>query len=208
MEIKTLPLGEYQANCYVVTDDATKQAVVFDPGVPSDEVDDALLGYELKYIFLTHGHFDHIYGCADLKEKNPQAKICIHKKDEICLNNPDRNLVGDFSGYLPHLEADVVFENGDKFSACSTEYEVLHTPGHSEGSSCFIDKANKLIFSGDTLFCLTCGRTDFLGGNFDDMMNSLKALKEYDEDYVVYPGHNRSTTIGFEQKRNRYMRKL
>ena len=207
MNLSCLPLGDYGANCYLLTDENSKSALVIDPGVPSDELNDALLGYDLKYILLTHGHFDHIFGCKALKEIYPEAIICIHSDDEICLESNEINLAGDFEE-TPGVNADKVLKNGDTIKFTDTEFLVLSTPGHSPGSVCYIDKANKLIFSGDTLFCLTVGRTDFIGGNFDDMMKSIKILSEFDDDYAVYPGHNRSTTIGFERKRNRYMRKL
>lgn len=207
MNIQCLSLGDYGANCYVITDDATKSAVVIDPGVPSDELNDALLGFDLKYILLTHGHFDHIFGCKALKEIYPDAEICIHSADEICLENNEMNLAGDFEE-TPGVTADKVLKNGDVIEFADTCFCVLNTPGHSPGSVCYVDEKNKLIFSGDTLFCLTVGRTDFVGGSFEDMMCSVKRLSEFDDEYTVYPGHNRSTTIGFERKRNRYMRKL
>lgn len=207
MKITCMPLGDYAANCYVLTDDVSKTASVIDPGVPSDALNEALLGYELKYILLTHGHFDHIFGCISLKDIYPDSKVCIHKDDEICLTDNARNLAGDYDG-LPKIAADVILNDGDLIEFADTTFKVLHTPGHSEGSVCFVDEKNQLIFSGDTLFCLTVGRMDFVGGSFDKMMQSIKRLSEYNDDYVVYPGHNRSTTIGFERKRNRYMRKL
>lgn len=207
LEIKRFVLGDYQSNCYVITDDSTKTAIVIDPGLPSDEVNEDLIGYDLKYILLTHGHFDHIYGSASLKELYPQAKLCIHEADEICLNDTERNLIGDYAG-LPVLNADISFKDGDCFSLNNFELKVVHTPGHSEGSVCFIDDVNKIIFSGDTLFCLTVGRTDFIGGDNEKMIESIRLLSKYDDEYVVYPGHNRDTTIGFEKKRNRCMRRL
>lgn len=209
MNISCFPLGDIGANCYVLTDDVTKQAVVIDPGVPSDEVNDALMGYDLKYILLTHGHFDHIFGSASLKELYPDAKLCIHKNDEICLNDRSYNLIGDdYSGFLPEMKADIIMNDGDVIAFGDVQLKVLHTPGHSEGSVCYVDELNKIIFSGDTLFCLTVGRTDFITGSFEKMMESVKKLSLYDDEYSVYPGHNRSTTIGFERKRNRYMRKI
>lgn len=207
MNIACLPLGEYGANCYVLTEDETKTALVIDPGVPSEELNDALLGYNLKSILLTHGHFDHIFGCKALKEIYPDAKIYIHSADEGCLESNDLNLAGDFEE-TPGVAADIAVNNGDIIEFADTCFYVLNTPGHSPGSVCYVDNNNKIIFSGDTLFCLTVGRTDFARGSFDDMMESIKKLSEFDDEFTVFPGHNRSTTIGFERKRNRYMRKL
>ena len=209
MNISCFPLGDIGANCYVLTDDVTKQAAVIDPGVPSDEVNDSLVGYELKYILLTHGHFDHIFGSASLKELFPDAKLCIHKNDEICLNDKKYNLIGeDYVGTLPELKADMILKDGDVVEFAGIDLRVMHTPGHTEGSVCYIDEVNKNIFSGDTLFCLTVGRTDFITGSFEKMMESVKKLSLFDDEFAVFPGHNRSTTIGFEKKRNRYMRKI
>lgn len=209
MNISCLPLGDYQANCYLLTDDASKTAAVIDPGVPSDELNDALFGYELKYILLTHGHFDHIFGCESLKELYPNSKICIHTEDEKCLNDKKHNLVGDFDGYLPEINADILVNDGDEIEIFEgVTFKVIHTPGHSEGSVCYYDEADKLLFSGDTLFCRTVGRTDFLGGSFDKMMDSIKLLSALDGETLVLPGHNRTTTIGEEKLKNRYMRKL
>ena len=209
MEIKCLPLGDYQANCYVLIDEKNKKAAVIDPGVPSDELNDILLGYDLGYILLTHGHFDHIYGSEVLKELYPEAKLCIHTDDEVCLNSTEYNLAGDFDGYLPELKADVLIKNGDEIKISDDiTLRVVHTPGHSKGSVCFVDDKNNYMFSGDTLFCRTVGRTDFIGGSFDEMIDSIRLLSTFNEDMIVYPGHNRSTVIGVEKVKNRYMRKL
>ncbi len=209
MNIKCLPLGDYQANCYLLTDENKKTALVVDPGIPSDELNDSLFGYDLKYIFLTHGHFDHIFGCDSLKKLYPDCKVCIHKDDEICLNDKEWNLVGDFDGYLPEIKADILFEDGDTIAfSDDIGFKVIHTPGHSKGSVCYHDEKNKILFSGDTLFCRTVGRTDFIGGSFEKMMDSIKILSKLDPDTRVYPGHNRSTTISDEKSKNRYMRKL
>lgn len=209
MEIKCLPLGDYQANCYIVTDDVSLTATVIDPGVASDELNDVLLGYELKYILLTHGHFDHIYGCESLKELYPECKICIHRADVPCLNNSELNLVGDYDGYLPELNADIVFEGDEELEIVpGVTVKVLHTPGHSKGSVCYTDFTNGFMFSGDTLFCRTVGRTDFVGGDFLEMMCSVRMLSTLNPDIQVFPGHNRTTTIGEEKIKNRYMRKL
>lgn len=209
MEIKCLPLGDYQANCYLLIDEKEKKAAVIDPGVPSDKLNEMLLGYDLAYILLTHGHFDHIYGSAVLKDLYPASKLCIHTDDEVCLNSTEYNLAGDFDGYLPELKADVLLNDGDIIKLSDDiSLKVVHTPGHSKGSVCFVDEKNNYMFSGDTLFCRTVGRTDFLGGDFDEMMKSIALLANFDEEMTVYPGHNRSTVIGIEKVKNRYMRKL
>ncbi len=209
MEIRCLPLGDYQANCYVLIDENEKKAAVIDPGIPSDELNEMLLGYELTYILLTHGHFDHIYGSSVLKSLYPDAKLCIHTADEICLNNTEYNLAGDFDGYLPELKADVLLNDADEIRVSDDiTLKVVHTPGHSKGSVCFVDEKNNCMFSGDTLFCRTVGRTDFIGGSFDEMLESIRLLATFDDDMAVYPGHNRSTVIGIEKVKNRYMRKL
>ncbi len=209
MDIKCLPLGDYQANCYIVADDNSMTAAVIDPGVPSDELNELLNGYELNYILLTHGHFDHIYGCDKLKELYPGCKICVHRADEICLNDKRLNLAGDYDGYLPEIYADIVFDGNEELEIIpGVIVKVLHTPGHSQGSVCYVDFNNGFMFSGDTLFCRTVGRTDFVGGSFDQMMDSIKMLSTLNESIRVFPGHNRSTTIGEEKIKNRYMRKL
>lgn len=209
MNISCLPLGDYQANCYVITDENTKLASVIDPGIPSDELNDLLLGYELKYILLTHGHFDHIFGCESLKTLYPDCKICIHKDDEICLKDKTRNLVGDFEGDLPELKADILLDDSDIIDLSDDiTFKVIHTPGHSKGSVCYYSPTYNVLFSGDTLFCRTVGRTDFIGGDFDTMMKSVKLLSLLPPETVVLPGHNRSTTIDDEKHKNRYMRKL
>ena len=209
MNIQCLPLGDYQANCYIVTDENSMTATVIDPGVASDELNEFLVGYELKYILLTHGHFDHIYGCESLKELYPECKICIHHADEPCLNDTKFNLVGDFNGYLPEINADIVFDGNELLEIVpGVTVKVIHTPGHSKGSVCYTDFENGFMFSGDTLFCRTVGRTDFIGGDFDEMMTSIKLLSTFDENIRVFPGHNRATTIGEERIKNRYMRKL
>ena len=206
----TLPLGTIGANCYVLTDDATRQACVIDPAELCGELEQALDGYELKYILLTHGHFDHIFGVNGLRRLYPNVKVAIHKEDEICLTDPAYNLAGDAE--LPEdirsMTADIILSGGERLPFADTEFEVIHTPGHSRGSVCYLDRKNHAVYTGDTLFCLTVGRTDFIGGDFDELMESLHKLLPLADDTDVFPGHNRATTIGFEKKRNRYMRKL
>lgn len=209
MKRTVLSLGSIGANCYILSDENTNEAIIIDPGIFDVNLKQALEGLDVKYILLTHGHFDHIMGTNGVKSMFPNARVCIHAADEICLHDRKYNLLGDnYDGEVEDIKADMILNDGDSLSFSGGELTVLHTPGHSKGSVCFIDNENKAIYSGDTLFCLTVGRTDFIGGSFDEMMVSIGKLSLFDDAYEVFPGHNRSTTIGFERKRNRYMRML
>ncbi len=205
-----MPLGQIGANCYILTDDETKQACVIDPAVMCGELKQALTGFDLKYILLTHGHFDHIFGVNGLRELYPDVKVAIHKDDEICLTDPQYNLAGDaeLPESLRNMKADIVLNGGERLPFADTEFEVIHTPGHSPGSVCYYDRKNQAVYTGDTLFCLTVGRTDFPGGDFDMLMKSLENFLAFTDETDVFPGHNRATAIGFEKKRNRYLRKM
>ena len=196
MEIKCLPLGDYQANCYIVTDDNSMTAAVIDPGVNSDELNNLLLGYELNYILLTHGHFDHIYGCESLKELYPECKICIHSNDEPCLNNSELNLVGDYDGYLPSINADIVFKGNEELEIVpGVTVKVLHTPGHTPGGVSY--RIGNSVFCGDTAFAGGgYGRCDLPGGDIDTLEKTLiKLITTLPTETVFYPGHGASTTL-------------
>ena len=106
------------------------------------------------------------------------------------------------------MKADRLLSDGEEIHLGETVLSVLHTPGHTKGGVCYIDYQDRLIFSGDTLFCLTAGRTDFPGGSFEELMASLITLRNLPGDYIVYPGHNRATTLEHERVRNRYMRRI
>ena len=172
MRLAQLPVGMLATNCYLVADDAGRCAVI-DPGSHTEKILKKAEeeGFTIEAILLTHGHFDHIYGCESLKELYPECKICIHHADEPCLNDTKFNLVGDFNGYLPEINADIVFDGNELLEIVpGVTVKVIHTPGHSKGSVCYTDFENGFMFSGDTLFCRTVGRTDFIGGDFDEMM--------------------------------------
>lgn len=208
MNYYRLPMGPVQANCYVLIDEETKEAAVIDPGdftedlrflLKSDEVS------KVKYILLTHGHFDHILGVPQVKE-HTGAEIAIHENDEKCLHDEHASLADmDCPGAQQMCEADILLHEGDVLKLGSSEIRVLETPGHTKGGVCFM--CEDLLFTGDTLFCLTYGRTDFEGGSEEEMKRSLKRLVDLDGDYTVLPGHNRATTLSHERKRNRFIRR-
>lgn len=206
--VDSLALGPVSANTYIVTDDATGETAVIDAGACTDELLDKLNGKNVRYILLTHGHYDHILGVPALKA-HTGAEVLIHKADADCFWDTEKSLASfDHSFSQTPMKADRLLSHGEEIHLGETVLSVLHTPGHTKGGVCYIDYQDRLIFSGDTLFCLTAGRTDFPGGSFEELMASLITLRNLPGDYIVYPGHNRATTLEHERVRNRYMRRI
>lgn len=209
MKIQPFITGALAENCYVLTDEQTGQSAVIDPGELTERLADFLEENGLKnvvYILLTHGHFDHIMGVAQVKEKTG-AQVVIHALDEPCLADEEKSLASrEYPGVQMPVQADRLVADGDVLELGSLRIQVLHTPGHTRGGVCYV--CENAVFSGDTLFCHTCGRTDFPGGSMEQMRDSLQRLAELPGDYNVYPGHNRATTLEEERVKNRYMRKL
>lgn len=207
MTIKKFIVGPVETNCYVFTDEATGKSGIVDPGYGEQGLLEYLKGSvkELEVILLTHGHHDHILGIPKVRELFPNAKIYIQEEDASSLQNPMQSLAA-FAGYGKQepLAADVTVTDGDKVAVGETEFTVLHTPGHTKGSVCYL--SGDVMFSGDTLFQGTVGRTDLLGGSFIEMMESMKKLRSLSIDYRVLPGHERETTLNREKAENEYMR--
>lgn len=206
LKIKCFPVGPVQANCYIVKDTHSGEAFVVDPGVYDPRIEKTLIEEgikELKYILLTHGHFDHITG-ADKLRKEFGGEITVHELDATCLRNSDESRAALFGFMFTPFEEDITLKDGDRLPFGDSEIEVIHTPGHTVGCVCY--KINDSIFSGDTLFRLSWGRTDFPGGSDLQMMNSMKKLKKIEGQYNVYPGHEEATTLDFEKKYNPCMK--
>lgn len=209
MKIEVLPLGPVAANTYIVTDDITGETAVIDCGECTPQLLKRLEDCDVKYIILTHGHFDHVLGVYDLKQAFPQAKIVIHELDADCLTSEIASVAIDVApGYQKYVDPDVIVREGDIVELGSVEFKVMHTPGHTKGSVCYVAEQERCIFTGDTLFCLTTGRTDLPGGSDEDMEKSIRRLYDMDEDYAIFPGHNRDSTIEYERRRNRFMRRF
>ena len=207
MRITNLPSGALQANTYLAVDDKTNEGVIVDPGgynkVLTKEVRDN--DVNIKYIILTHGHSDHICGVNEHKAEFPDAKIVAYKDEEAMLENPNLNQSPGF-GVPYSTKADILVSDGDELKVGDVTLKFIHTPGHTEGGMCIYVKEAKALFSGDTLFRQSIGRTDFPGGSYKEIMDSIrKKLFLLPDDTNVFPGHMGMTSIGFEKENNPFV---
>lgn len=190
--VETFPLGDYQTNCYLVRQAGQTQCVLIDPGYAADFLLDTLNAKELELsaIALTHGHFDHVGAVRDLAAET--GCLVYLSGDELSL--PPAITAGRL--YYTDLYT-------DRFTAAGISFTVLKTPGHTPGSVCL--RTGSLLFSGDTLFAGSCGRTDLPGGNPANMRASLRLLAAIPENLTVYPGHGEATTLDAEKRYNPYL---
>lgn len=206
MILEKLTLGSYRSNCYIVGSEKSKDVIIIDPGSDCKKIKELLTkkSYNPKLILLTHGHGDHIGAVNELK-KEYNIPIYIHKEDIDMLKDENLNFTNMMYKNGISMNADKLLEDGDKITIDNMKFEVIHTPGHTKGGICLLHK--KVLFSGDTLFRGSIGRTDFPGGSYDQIINSIREkLLTLDEDTVVYPGHEGSTTIKFEKENNPFLK--
>ena len=204
MIIKTFIAGFLENNMYLVLDETSKKGVLIDATEALPEIIEAANGYDIEYILLTHGHFDHILGLNELKEKL-NAKAVINKNDLVISDNINEftRLFNQPDTVPPKFELFV--QDGDILSVGNLEFKVITTPGHTEGSVCYL--IDDKLFSGDTLFRDSVGRTDLFGGNFNKLEDSVKnKLFKMKDKIEVYAGHGPKTTIGYEKKNNEILR--
>lgn len=207
LKVDVIQTGSYAVNTYLLTDTATGESAVIDIG----EYDPAFGAFlcennvtQLKYILLTHGHFDHICGVYSLKKKYG-GRVLIHEEDAVCLKNADHSLTNSVDGYTQtEMEPDGTFTDGDSIMLGETEIKIKHTPGHTKGSVIFI--TDGYIFSGDTLFKCSMGRTDLPGGSTRTLFKSLREIGQLEGEYDIFPGHGEFTTLSYEKRNNRYLR--
>src|SRR6056297_2095988 len=188
MKIIRIPIGSYQTNCYLVADEATKAAFIIDLAGDLEQIKNTIneKAYDLKFIILTHGHGDHIGAVEGLKEAY-DAVLLIHEEDAEMLRDHQLNLTFRM-GEKIEIEADQTFRDGETLMVGDLELKFLHTPGHSKGSSCVL--VNYTLFSGDTLFLNSIGRTDLYGGDRRQIIESIKnKILVLPEETKVYPGH-------------------
>ena len=199
MKLYHLITGPLRVNAYFLVNENTNEAVLIDGGEnykKIKQVEDGN-GFKIKALLLTHAHFDHA-GCAK-KLQDDGVKVYIGAPDAPKLLNDD-NLSGDFGREFEYLTADKTVIDGDIITECGISFKVIATPGHTDGSVCFV--VENMLFSGDTLFLESVGRTDFKSGSRADLVKSVKKLFELEGDYKVYPGHEDFTTLSHERKYN------
>lgn len=202
---KTFVLGDIYTNTYLLKDEATGALAVIDPACESKELVSAIdeWGGDLRYILLTHGHFDHIGGVSVLVNQF-SPDICASADELELLNTRELNGTAWHNLSFDDIVVDKSLCDNDVIAIGDSKIRFITTPGHTGGSGCYI--VDDLIFSGDTLFYHSIGRTDFPTSSVGDMMRSLKKLRALDGDYAVYPGHDIPTTLEDERRYNPYMR--
>ena len=199
MQVKVLQVGPIGTNCYLLEDEKAHVAAVIDPGDEAGRILQVIKddGVDVKYILLTHGHYDHTTAVPELHQALPQAEIYIHKADA----NGAGSRLFPLAGQIPDLK---FYDEGDALTLGELTIQVLHTPGHSKGSVTL--KVGDVLFCGDTLFAGSCGRTDLAGGSYEEIMTSLKKLGELPGDYHVCPGHDVTSTLERERRSNPFLR--
>jgi len=203
MVYKRLPTGMYSSNCYIIGDNG--EGIIIDPGANADEIIKAVgeTGLNIKYIVLTHAHIDHICSMEAVRERLG-AKVLVHEADAAALTDPRLNGSALFGLNYSFNSADETLKDGDVLDIGGLRFEIIHTPGHTPGGICV--KVDNSIFTGDTLFRMSIGRTDLGNGDYDQIISSItNRLMTLDEEVVVYPGHGTSSTIGYEKKNNPFI---
>lgn len=207
MQIITIYPRGFGANCYVLTEDG-ENAIVIDPAQTRVESELIKRGLKASYVLLTHCHFDHVGGVSALQQSGAKV-LCSAEEKPLVGTTAD---LFDWAG-APRapFQIDETFFDGEEKELCKIKVKALLTPGHTKGSVCYLVTAKdggRYLFTGDTLFEDSIGRTDFPTGSVADMRASLKRLSALDGDYPVYPGHNDETTLGEERKTNPFMCEL
>lgn len=199
-------LGMVGTNCYLLCNMDIKECVLIDPADSQDEISRMIdeSGCSLKGILLTHGHFDHIMAADAVRDKY-DVKVYASCDEKNTLEQPHINL-GEAYGLKLSVKADVWHKDGEILKLAGFDIEALHTPGHTEGGSCYYIREIGVLFSGDTLFCGSVGRTDFPGGSMSEIVRSIKEkVMVLPDDTKVYPGHGEGTSVGCERVNNPFL---
>jgi len=219
MKIRMFELGSVGTNCYLVWEEESREAMLIDPGAYEKEIDRMIAENELvlKYIALTHGHGDHICGVDEFQSRYPDAMLVAGAKEIALLKDPEQNLSEIIGGKRIILTPELTLMEGDELNLGYLSFRVIDTPGHTLGGICFYVREwdegllgqlySGTVFSGDTLFNTSIGRTDLPGGDYDVLKASIKEkLYTLPDDTMVLPGHMDATTIGYEKRNNMFVK--
>lgn len=204
MKVIQMELGNFATNTYIIYDE-NLDAVIIDPAAEAKKIISTIEKNNLKpkFVLLTHGHPDHVGALYELKEKY-NLKVYINEKDQEMLET-NSTYFGPMLGLdIKDVKVDSYLKDGQELSLGNLKFKIIETPGHTKGGVCIL--IENILFSGDTLFLGSMGRTDFPGGNEEEIFSSLKKLMELPDETVVLPGHGPKTTIGYERKYNPYVR--
>ncbi len=205
LQLEILQLGMIMTNCYLVINRETKEALIIDPADEAERIGQRIAALAAKpcAVLLTHGHFDHIGAADALRDVYGIPVLAMDREQEI-LENPGKNLSVNYGAGFT-VKADRFLKDGEEFSLAGFEIQVLHTPGHTAGGACYYLPEEGVLFSGDTLFCGTVGRTDLPTGSMAQIRDSLhKKLFTLPDDTEVFPGHGESTDLSYEKQYNPY----
>ncbi len=203
MELKVYTGGTAGSNSYLAIDEKSNKAFIVDAGIHSSAMVDEIRqnGYKVEYLILTHGHGDHIAGVEGYRKDFPEMKVVAHFAEKDMLNHPHLNFSREISGRPIGFDADIYVSDGEALQVGGLQLKFIHTPGHTKGGMCIL--ADGLLFSGDTLFCQSIGRTDFPGGDFNEIADSIHSkLFVLPDETDVLPGHMGPTSIGYEKENN------
>lgn len=208
MIVEKIVVGPFASNCYIVGSESNKEGIIIDPGDEAKKILKKVsdVGLDIKLITLTHGHIDHVGALKEVKEATG-AEVAIHADDVKSLSGGAGFLVSLLVPGLSYPKPpppDRLLKDGDSLDIGALHFEVLHTPGHTPGGICLVGEG--VVFSGDTLFNYSIGRADLPGGNYSQLLSSIRTkLLVLPDNTVVYPGHGPDTTIGVERKGNPFL---
>jgi hydroxyacylglutathione hydrolase len=214
MQIDRLVLGAYETNCYIVRrDENTADCLIIDTGLSNEALMDFLKKNNLnpRALILTHGHADHIAGITALRRSFDKIKVCIHKADSHMLSDAVSNFSFLAGVKITTAPAEIIFDKEQDVEFANLKFQIIHTPGHTPGGICLYNSDEKILFSGDTLFAGSIGRTDFSGydaqKSFEQLIKNIKEkLMPLPDDVTVLPGHGEATTIKQEKLYNSFLR--